>query len=276
MSGLSAAASVILLVRPSQPPTRLEPEQGQRHQRGDDHEELQHLVVDRGAQAAERDVGQHHRRGDDQRDRQRPAEQRPDDRPEQEEVDAGDQQLRDRERRGVDQVRARAEPPEHELRHRAHLGAVVERHHHDAEEQHRRDRADPEVVHGRQPELRAVGRHAHDLDRAEVGRDERQPGDPRRQRAPREEEVDRVRDLAPGEGADRQHDAEVEGHDQVVDEGGVDDRVAGQHGGRPGREAESEASRGVMRRPFDVGAEGSRTTAARFPGGRTCHTCLPS
>ena len=155
-------------------------QQGQRQQPGDDHEELQHLVVDRGREPAEGDVGEHDRGRDEQRHPQRPAEQRLHDGAEQVEVDARDQQLREGEGDRVDQVGARPEPAEHELRDRAHLRAVVERHHHDAEEQHRRDRADPEVVDRRQPELGARGRHAHDLDRAEVGGDERQAGDPRR------------------------------------------------------------------------------------------------
>ena len=164
-------------------------QQGQREQGGDDDEELQDLVVDRRGQAAEGDVGQHDGGRHDEGDRERPSEQRVHDAAEQVEVDARDEQLRHREGDRVDQVRALAEPAEHELRDRAHLRAVVERHHHDAEEEHRRDRADPEVVHGREPELRAVGRHAHDLDRAEVGGDEREAGDPRRQRPAGQEEV---------------------------------------------------------------------------------------
>ena len=221
----SSAAAVILSVSPSQPPTRCRPEQGERQQCRDDHEELQHLVVDRGAQAAEGDVGEHDRRGDQERDPQRPAQQRLDDRAEQVEVHAGDEQLRDRERDGVDQVGAGAEPAAHELRHRADLRAVVERHHHDAEEEHRRDGADPEVVHGREAELGAVGRHAHDLDRAEVGRDERQTGHPGRQRAAGQEEVDRVGDLAAGQHPDAEDEGEVEEDDQVVDGSGVDESV---------------------------------------------------
>ena len=224
-SGFASAALVMPSVRPSQPPTRCRPMQGERQQRRHDHEELQHLVVDRRAQPTQGDVRQHDHRGDDQREVEVPAEQRLEDAAEQEQVDAGDQQLRDRERDRVDQVRAGAEPAAHELRDRPDLRAVVERHHHDAEEEHRRDRADPEVVDGRQPELGAGRRHAHDLDRAEVGGDERQAGHPGRQRAAREEEVDRVGDLAPGQHADAQHDGEVEEDDQVVDEGGVDDRV---------------------------------------------------
>ena len=224
-SGLPSAAVGDPVGEPVPAADPVQPDEGQRRQRGDDHEELQHLVVDGGAEPAEGDVGQHDRRGDDQREPQRPAEQRVDDRAEQVEVDAGDEQLGHGERDRVDQVRAGAEPAAHELRHRADLRAVVEGHHHDAEEEHRRDRADPEVVHGRDADLRAVRRHAHDLDGAEVGRDEGQPGHPGRQRPAGQEEVDRVRDLAAGQQPDAEDDREVEEDDQVVDRSGVDDGV---------------------------------------------------
>ena len=151
---------------------------------------------------------------------------------EQREVDARDQQLRDREADRVDQVGAGAEPPEHELRHRADLRAVVERHHHDTEEQHRRDGADPEVVERRQADLRAVGRHAHDLDGTEVGGDERQTGHPGRQRAAGEEEVDRVRDRSTRHHADAEDETEVDRDQQVVQPGRVDQGV-GAHGCLP-------------------------------------------
>ena len=130
------------------------------------------------ASAAERDVGEDDDGRDDQRDDQRPAQQPVDDLAQQEEVDAGDQQLRQREAQRVDQVSRGAVTLEHELGHRADLRAVVERHHHDTQEEHRRDGADPEVVEGRHPVLGAVGRHAHDLDSTQIGRDERDAGDP--------------------------------------------------------------------------------------------------
>ena len=85
---------------------------------------------------------------------------------------------------------------------RADLGAVVERHHHEAQEDHRRDRADPVVVDRRDAVLGAVGADAQDLRRAEVGRDEGQAGDPRRQRAAGQEVVEARLDVALGDAAD--------------------------------------------------------------------------
>ena len=55
-----------LVLRPFQPPTSDEADDRDRDQRREDHEELQHLVVDRRREAAERDVdGDDERRDDD-------------------------------------------------------------------------------------------------------------------------------------------------------------------------------------------------------------------
>jgi hypothetical protein len=134
------------------------------------------------------------------------------------EVDAGDEDLRDGEADGIDQVRPRAEPAAHELRDAADLRPVVERHHDDAQEEHRRDGADPEVVHRRHAELGPVGRHADDLDGAQVGGDEREAGDPGRQRAAGEEEVQAVGDPPAGGEPDSQDDGEVGRDERIVDE----------------------------------------------------------
>ncbi len=215
--GGAVAGSRDLVLEPAVATDAVQADDGERDQRRHDHEELQHLVVDRRREAAEADVGEHDGRGHEQRDVEVPAQQQVDDLGQQEQVDARDQQLRQGEAERVDEVGAGAEPLAHELGDRADLGAVVERHHHDAEEQHRRDGADPEVVHRRDAELRAVGGHAHDLDGAEVGGDERQSGDPRRQRTAGEEEVEAARHRAPGHDADADDEAEVERDQQVVD-----------------------------------------------------------
>ena len=61
-AGALAAASVILLGEAVPAADPVQAQQGQREQPGDDHEELQHLVVDRGREPAEGDVGEHDRR----------------------------------------------------------------------------------------------------------------------------------------------------------------------------------------------------------------------
>ena len=94
-----------------------------------------------------------------------------------------------RERDRVEAARLLVEPQLEVLGHRARPRAVVERHHEDADEDHRRDRADPVEVAGRDAVLGARGGHADHFLRAEVGREEREAGDPRGNRAAREEEV---------------------------------------------------------------------------------------
>ena len=139
----------------------------------------------------------------------------------------------------------RVEPHAQELRDAAGLAAVVERHHHDAEEHHRRDGADPVVVHRRDAVLGAVGRHPDQLDRAEVRRDERQARHPRGQRAPRQQEVQAGRHRSSCRHPDAEHQHEVEGHEHVVDRGGVQPQVGlrQQHFCRP----PAEPSRGMIR-----------------------------
>ena len=92
--------------------------------------------------------------------------------------------------------------------HRARARAVVERHHEDAEEHHRRDRADPVEVARRDAVLRARRRHADDFLRAEVRREERQPADPRRQRPAGLEEVGAGLGVALEREADAEHERE--------------------------------------------------------------------
>ena len=96
----------------------------------------------------------------------------------------------------------RAKALAHELRHRAHLGAVVERHHHNAQKDHGGDGTDPEVVHGLEAILHAIGGHTDDFYRAQVGRDEGQSGHPGGQSPAGEEEVDGARHSGLGGPAD--------------------------------------------------------------------------
>ena len=194
----------------------------QRCQRSDDDKELQHLVVDGSGQAAQGDVGQDDDAGNNERDPHRPAQQSLDDGGQQVQVHACDKQLGYGERNGIDQVRRATEALAHELWHGTHLGAVVERHHHDAQEHHGRDSADPEIVHGLEAILHAVGGHTDDLNRAQVRRNECQAGHPCGQSAAGEEEVDGGGNAGFGSPADSQDEEEVQGNEQVVHPGCVE------------------------------------------------------
>jgi hypothetical protein len=71
-------------------------------------------------------------------------------------------------------------------------------------------------VDGRHAVLRAVGGHAEDLERAEVGGDEGQPRDPCRQRAAGEKEVEVGLDREPGYRPDPENDEEIDREDRVI------------------------------------------------------------
>ena len=121
----------------------------------------------------------------------------------------------------VDQVCGGAVALEHELGHRAHLGAVVEGHHDHAEEQHGGNRTYPVVVESREAILRTSSGHTHKFSGTEVGRDECQTGNPCGQVTPRKEKVDAARNLASSQHADAQNEAEIYCDDQVVHPDGV-------------------------------------------------------
>ncbi len=254
----------------------VERDERQREQARDDDEELQDLVVDRRGQAAERDVDEHDRGGDDDRDRERPAEHQVDDQREREQVDAGDQHGRHGERRGVQRVGRVVEAQAQVVRDAADLGPVVEGHHHDAQEDHRGDRADPVEVHGRDAVLGTVGGHAEDLERAEVGGDEGQAGDPGGQRPAGQEEVEVRLDRQTRDGADPEHHDEVDAEDRVVERAGVEaQRARGKHGhGRllPGRRSpnarggQSAIGVGHGRRTATAGNNGRHERSPPAPG----------
>ena len=97
------------------------------------------------------------------------------------------------------------------------LGDVVEGHHHDAEEEHGGDGADPIPVRGEDAVLIGGGRPAHEFERAEVGGEEAEPGDPRGHFAAGEEEVLAGAGLALEVEADGEDHHEVDGDDGDID-----------------------------------------------------------
>ena len=112
-------------------------------------EELHDLVVDCAGQTTEQDVREHEYRRQYDRDDLGDSQQRTQYDGQRVQVHAGDQHASDREGDGVDQVRLGVEPQSQVFRDAANLRAVVEGHHHDAEKDHGRDGADPEIVHDR-------------------------------------------------------------------------------------------------------------------------------
>ena len=109
------------------------------------------------------------------------------------------------------------------------LGDVVEGHHDDAEEEHGGDGADPVPVGGEDAVLVSGACPAHQLERAEVGGDEAEAGDPGGHFAAGEEElfagVGRALDVE----ADEDDDGEVEDEDEDVDGGELGELVTFEH-----------------------------------------------
>ena len=99
------------------------------------------------------------------------------------------------------------------------LRDVVEGHHDDAEEEHRRDGADPVPVRGQDAVLVGRAGPAHQLERAQVGGDEAEARDPGRHLTAGEEEVLAGVGLALGVKADEDHQREVKRKNQNIDRG---------------------------------------------------------
>ncbi len=104
-------------------------------------------------------------------------------------VDAAHENRHEAERDGR-QTSARLTVAELEIpRNRVRLGDVVEGHHQDAQQKHGGNRADPVPVRGQNPILVGGRRPAHQLQRAEVRRQEAQTRHPGRHLPPGQEEV---------------------------------------------------------------------------------------
>ena len=113
-------------------------------------------------------------------------------------------------------ARALAEAQLQVAGHGVRLRDVVERHHHDAEEEHRRDGADPVPVRRQNAVLVGRAGPAHQLQRAQVGRDEAEAGDPRRHLAAGEEELLAGVGLALHIKADEDHQREIKRQNQNI------------------------------------------------------------
>ena len=82
------------------------------------------------------------------------------------------------ERHGGERARRLAETQLQIAGHRVRFGDVIERHHHDAEEKHRGNGADPIPVGGQDAVLIRGGGPAHQFERAQIGGQETEARDP--------------------------------------------------------------------------------------------------
>ncbi len=212
---------------------------------GHDQEELKHLVVDRAPEAAEVDIHQHHQRRGQHGGAEDPARRQPhlserriqqvqglDQLGHRVHRDAGGEDGHDGEGHGVETAGLLVEAHAQVLGGRAGLGAVVEGHHEDADEDHGRDGAQPIEVRRGDAVLGARGAHADDFLSPQVGRDEGQAADPGGDRPTREEEVGAALGAPRRQQAYGEHKDDVDSQDGPVDR--CHARLSPPAGGRPG------------------------------------------
>ena len=102
-------------------------------------------------------------------------------------------------------------------RHRMRFTDVVKRHHHQAEKDHCRDGADPIPVRRHDAVFVGVARPAEQLQRAEIGGNKGQPGDPCRHFAARQEKfLARIREMLQVK-SDAENKGEVNRDDEIID-----------------------------------------------------------
>ena len=172
-------------------------EDRQRREAQHDQEELQHFVVNRAGQSAEKGVNQNDGRRKQHGRGEAPVQH-------QFETDSPSAYIEMPDENTVITANVtRVQSPrllvESQLqifRHAARAASIIERHHEDADEQHGRHRADPIKMRGHDAVLRAGSAHADHFLRAKIRGDERQAGDPDRDRASGGEEIGAGCDLA--------------------------------------------------------------------------------
>ena len=163
-----------------------------RHQQraAPDEDELQNLIEDGGAQAAERDIGGHRQRRDDDGEVQIPAENDLHHFSHGEHVHAAHEHGHEGKRKRRRRCCAPCAVAKLEVAgHGVGFADVVEGHHHHAQEEHGGDGADPIPVRGQNAVLVGRAGPAHEFQRAQIGGDKAQAGDPGGHLAPGHEEL---------------------------------------------------------------------------------------
>ena len=155
---------------------------GQRREPNDNQRELQHLVVHRCAQAAQQDIRQYKHGRDHRRQQKAPSKNHLQDQRHRVQSDARDQYRKHGKRERVENPRRLAKAHFQKFRYAAHFAAVVNRHHHQGQKQHRGNGADPIEMHCAPAVFGAGGDHAHHFQRAAVRGHKGNAGDGQRQR----------------------------------------------------------------------------------------------
>src|SRR5450432_36072 len=166
-----------------------EPDDGDQHRAEPDEDKLQDLIKDCREQAAQSDIYGHGDRRRPDAEPDVPAEHYFHDERHGVHVDAAHEHGHGAEADGGEGAGGFAESQFEIAGNGVGFGNVIERDHHDAEEEHRRDGADPIPVSREDAVLISGAGPAHEFERAEVSGKEAESGDPRGHLAAGQEEV---------------------------------------------------------------------------------------
>ena len=205
-----------------------EAQDGDEHGAGPDEDELQYFVDNGGAQAAQHDVDSDGDGADPHGEVDVPAQDDLHDDGHGVHVDAAHEDGHEGEADAGEAARALAEAKLQIAGDGVRLGDVVEGHHDDAEEEHGGDGADPVPVGGEDSVLVGRAGPAHQFERAEIGGDEAEAGDPGGHLAPGQKELLAGVGRALHIEADEDHHGEVKQQDGDIDRREADQMRGGE------------------------------------------------
>ena len=182
-----------------------------------DQKELQDFVENGRAQAAQRYVNRNRQRRDPDAEIDVPSQHDLHDLGHGKHIDAAHEHGHEGERNGRQRAAGLAETQLQISRHRVGFGDVVERHHHQRQEQHRRNGADPIPVRRQNAVLVGRSGPAHQFECAEIGGEKAEAGNPGGHLAAGHEEVFAGVGAALQVQADGQNQGEIESDDCAID-----------------------------------------------------------
>ena len=157
--------------------------ESQINQRGEtqhDHEELEHLVVDRRGKSPQEDVDQHDRRGDEDAGPVVPLDKSLEETGQGMEGDSRGEDRHHREGDGIEAAGLLVETQFQILGNRPRLGSVIKRHHEDRQKDHRGNCTDPVEMGRHDAVFGARGRHADHFLGPKIRGEKGKPRDPSR------------------------------------------------------------------------------------------------
>ena len=199
-----------------------------------DEKELQHFIKDGRAQTAQGHINRNRQRRNPDAEINVPSQHDLHDLGHGKHVDAAHEHGHEGERNRGQGAGRFAETQFQISRHRVGFGDVVERHHDQRQEQHRRDGADPIPMRRQNAVLVGRTRPAHQFERPQIGREKTQACHPRRHLPPCHEKVFAGIGSSPQIKANPQHQSKVESNNDHIHRGQMHEPGCDQHGHRHG------------------------------------------